>query len=154
MATIFGDVQYSQVMGHSTKFMWVCLKMLGIFPMIASHFSKRDNDQQDHWVIGVLTTFSDKSILTISINHILTIINHILTIYSHIWDIYQPLIFTKVKTTPISELLLCLSLPLRHSVPHRESADIARGPDVMAWRYPGLTHSRHSPYEVGWNIDK
>ena len=31
-----------------------------IFPMIASHFSKRDNDQQNHWVqIGVLTTFSD-----------------------------------------------------------------------------------------------
>ena len=28
----------------------VCLKMLGIFPMIASHFSERDNDQQNHWV--------------------------------------------------------------------------------------------------------
>ena len=34
-----------------------------IFPMIASHFSKRDNDQQNHWVqLGVLTIFSNTPI--------------------------------------------------------------------------------------------
>ena len=36
---------------------WVCLKIGLIFPMIASHFSKRDNDQQNHWVQWGLAYF-------------------------------------------------------------------------------------------------
>ena len=33
-----------------------------IFPMIYSHFSKRDNDQENHWVFWGTCLFSDKAI--------------------------------------------------------------------------------------------
>ena len=43
---------------HMLVCIWVSLKMLGIFPMTASHFSKRDNDQQNQTGYnGVLTIF-------------------------------------------------------------------------------------------------
>ena len=44
-----------QDLGIGYSLYWVCLKMLGIFPMIA--IFHRDNDQQNHWVQWGLAYF-------------------------------------------------------------------------------------------------